>query len=112
MAATPHPPRNIQKPHQPPTTRAYDFWLARIAILVVILLQLGFVNDLTMGPRWLAPSFEFALLLLLSVGTAWTQKTASGAATSEQWLQVGRNRRVVRNIAVGLTAIVTVMNFA
>ena len=110
MIATPHPPPNVQKPHQTFTTRAYDFWLARIAILVVILLQLGFVNDLTLGPRWLAPSFEFALLILLSVGTAWTQKRAAGATTSDHWLQVGKARRGVRVLAVGLTAIVTLMN--
>jgi hypothetical protein len=110
MTAKPDPPPNIKKPHQTLTTRAYDFWLARIAILVVILLQLGFVNDLTLGPRWLAPSFEFALLIVLSVGTAWTQKRAAGATTSDHWLQVGKARRGVRVLAVGLTAIVTLMN--
>jgi hypothetical protein len=91
--------------------QAADFWLARGAILLVILLQLGLVNDLTMGPRWLAPSLEFALLVVLSLGTAWTQRHASRAATSQQWLQLGRNRRAVRILAVTLTAMVTLMNF-
>ncbi len=100
------------KPHHYLTTRALDFWLARLAILAIILLQLGFVNDLTLGPRWLAPSFEFALLVLLSIGTAWTQKRAAGASKAEHWLQVGRARRAVRVLAVALTGIVTLMNFA
>jgi hypothetical protein len=40
---------------------AGDFWLARIAILVVVLLQIGIVNDLAVGPRWLALGLELAL---------------------------------------------------
>src|SRR3954452_24072241 len=79
--------------------------------MVVILLQLGLVNDLTLGPRWIAPSLEFALLILLSIGTAWTQSRARGATKSEHWLQVGKARRGVRVLAVALTAIVTLMNF-
>ncbi len=102
---------NSQKMHQHLGARAVDFWLARAAIFVVILLQLGFVNDLTLGPRWLAPSFEFALLILLSIGTAWTQKRVAGARTAEHWLQIGRVRKAVRVLAVVLTAIVTLMNF-
>jgi hypothetical protein len=39
---------------------AGDFWLARIAILVVVLLQIGIVNDLAVGPRWLALGLELA----------------------------------------------------
>jgi hypothetical protein len=93
------------------TANAYDFWLARLAILVVILLQLGFVNDLTLGPRWLAPSFELALLIMLSIGTAWTQKRARGATKAEHWLHVGKARRGIRVLAVALTALVTLMNF-
>ncbi len=111
MITLPHPAPNAHNPHQYLTTRAYDFWLARLAILVVILLQLGFMNDLTLGPRWLAPSLEFALLILLSVGTAWTQKRARGATKTEHWLQVGKARRAVRVLAVALTAIVTLVNF-
>ncbi len=99
------------QPHRSLTTRSSDFWLARLAILVVILLQLGFVNDLTLGPKWVAPSLEFALLILLSIGTAWTQNRARGATKTEHWLQVGKARRGVRALAVALTAIVTLMNF-
>src|SRR5690242_16821965 len=99
------------QPHRSVTANAYDFWLARLAILVVIFLQLGFVNDLTLGPRWIAPSFEFSLLIMLSIGTAWTQNRARGATKAEHWLQVGKARRDVRVLAVALTALVTLMNF-
>jgi hypothetical protein len=58
--------------HRHFTLRATDFWLARGAIVVIVLLQLGIVNDLAVGPRWLAPALELALLIPLSVATAWT----------------------------------------
>ena len=57
----------------------------RVALfLVIAALQIGIVNDLTVGPRWLAPGLELALLIPLSVATAWTQKRARKASTDEQ----------------------------
>jgi hypothetical protein len=98
-------------PHKHPTAKPIDFWLARGAVLVVAALQIGIVNDLTVGPRWLAPCLELALLVPLSVATAWTQKRARKASTDEQWNLVGRDRRMVRHLAIGLTAVTTLMNF-
>ena len=43
--------------------RALDFWMARAAVLVIICLQLLVINNLSFGPRWLAPGLEAALLL-------------------------------------------------
>ena len=101
----------MERPHRHLTTRAVDFWLARGAILVIVLLQIGIVNDLTVGPRWLAPALELAILIPLSVATAWTQRHARRAATDAQWITVGRYRRLVRRAALALTAISTLMNF-
>jgi len=98
-------------PHKHLTAKPIDFWLARGAVLVVAALQIGIVNDLTVGPRWLAPGLELALLIPLSVATAWTQKRARKAATDEQWNLVGRDRKMVRRLAISLTAITTLMNF-
>jgi hypothetical protein len=97
--------------HRQLTTQATDFWLARGAILVIVLLQIGILNDLAVGPRWLAPGLELALLIPLSIATAWTQKRARGASTDAQWASVGRNRRMIRRLAFFLTAICTLMNF-
>ena len=97
--------------HRQLTTQATDFWLARGAILVIVLLQIGIVNDLAIGPRWLAPGLELALLIPLSIATAWTQKRARGASTDAQWASIGRNRRMIRRLAFALTAICTLMNF-
>jgi hypothetical protein len=91
--------------------RTVDFWLARGAILVIVLLQIGIVNDLTLGPRWLGPAVELAILIPLSIATAWTQRRARRAETNEQWNAVGRYRRAVRRAAMALTAIATLLNF-
>ena len=97
--------------HRHLTTQATDFWLARGAVLVIVGLQIGIVNDLTIGPRWLAPGLELALLIPLSIATAWTQTRARNASTSAQWKLVGRDRRMVRLLAIALTAVSTMMNF-
>jgi hypothetical protein len=101
----------MRQAHQQLTTQAVDFWLARGAVLAVVGLQIGIVNDLTVGPRWLAPSLELALLIPLSVATAWTQQHARKASTNAEWKIVGRNRRTLRFLAVALTAVSTLMNF-
>lgn len=61
-------------------THALDFWFARSSVIVIIVLQLLIVNKLTLGPRWLAPTLEVALLAPLSFATAWTQGMAREAS--------------------------------
>jgi hypothetical protein len=92
-------------------THALDFWLARSSVVVIVALQLLIVNKLTLGPRWLAPALEAALLIPLSFATAWTQNLARSATTEYHWLTVARRRRTIRGLAVALTMLVTVMNF-
>ena len=101
----------MQSPHKHLSTKPSDFWLARGAVLVIVGLQLGIVNDLTVGPRWLAPTLELALLIPLSLATAWTQKAAGRASSDPQWQLVGRDRRRVRMLAILLTGLSTLMNF-
>jgi hypothetical protein len=101
----------MQQSYKHIADQALDFWLARGAVLVIVILQIAIVNDLTVGPRWLAPTLELALLIPLSIATAWTQKRARKASTDEQWTHVGRQRLVVRRLAISLTAVVTLMNF-
>jgi hypothetical protein len=91
--------------------RDHDFWLARGAVLVIVVLQIAIVNDLAIGPRWLAPSVELALLVPLTIATVWTQRRARKASTKEQVSRVWRRRMQTRRLAITLTAIVTAMNF-
>src|SRR5512132_3147972 len=92
------------------TTHLADFWPARGAVLVIVGLQIGIVNDLTVGPRWFAPCLELALLIPLSIGTAWVQKRARKASTDKQWHSVDDLRRMLRRLAIVLTAVVTLVN--
>src|ERR1700712_4552249 len=93
-------------------TKSVDFWLARGAIALIAGLQLLVVNDLSFGPRWLAPALEIALLIPLSAATAWNQGRARRARTPEHWSLVLHHHRLIRRAAMGLTALITVMNTA
>src|SRR6516165_7810571 len=97
--------------HRYLTDKALDFWLARGAVLTIVILQIVIVNDLSVGPRWLAPVLELALLVPLSIATVWTQRRARKASTDAQWSLVGRQRLLMRRLAISLTALVTLVNF-
>jgi hypothetical protein len=99
-------------PHATIHTQALDFWLARGAVLVIAVLQMLFVNsNLVMGPKWLGPALELAILAPLSVATAWTQRRAQTATEERHWLVVGQFRRAIRLTALLLTVLVMLMNF-
>jgi hypothetical protein len=91
-------------------TQALDFWLARCAVAAVAALQVLIINDLSIGPRWLAPAIELALLVPLSFATAWNQKRARLASAEHHWNLVARHRKAIRALALSLTAIVSMMN--
>ncbi len=92
-------------------THALDFWLARGSVALVAVLQLLIINRLSIGPRWLGPVLELVLLIPLSMATAWTQARVRAATTAQHWHVIARHRLAIRQAAVGLTALVTLMNF-
>ncbi|MDB5691590.1 MAG: hypothetical protein JWO81_653 [Alphaproteobacteria bacterium] len=87
-------------------THALDFWMARAAVG----LQLLLVNRLTVGPRWLAPTVELALLAPLSIATAWAQDLVVRATEERHWHMIAVRRRMIRTLAVLLTGLVTLIN--
>jgi hypothetical protein len=91
-------------------THALDFWMARASVMVIVGLQLLLVDRLTIGPRWLAPVAELALLVPLSVATAWAQDLVVKASTDQHWHMVARRRRMIRALAVVMTGIISLMN--
>jgi hypothetical protein len=102
----------MSSPHHVVRKHAADFWLARGAILLIAGLQMLFVNsNLVMGPKWLAPAVELAMLLPLSAATAWTQQRASRATEDAHWLLIGRYRKMIRIMALVLTVVVMCINF-
>ena len=96
------------------TVRHYtrDTWLARAAVTAIIALQTLVINDLSLGPRWLAPGLELALLVPLSIASVWTQTRARLAGSHHGWHLWERQRRVLRGFARVLTALVSLMNLA
>src|SRR5437868_6444053 len=84
--------------------------MARASVVVIVALQLLLVNRLTLGPRWLAPTAELALLLPLSIVTAWAQDTVVKATTDHHWHMIARRRRMIRALAVVMTGIISLMN--
>ena len=95
------------------TVRHYtrDTWFVRAAVMAIIALQTLVINDLSLGPRWLAPAVELALLVPLSIASLWTQTRArlAGAHGPHLW---ERQRRVLRHFARVLTAVISLMNLA
>jgi hypothetical protein len=101
-----HPDHTVIKNH------VLDFWLARGAVAIIAGLQLLFVNkNIGFGPRWLAPGFELALLIPLSVATAWTQGNIRRAREDHHWHAICKHRKTIRWFALLLTAIVMFLNF-
>ena len=93
-------------------THALDFWLARASIVLIAGLQLMFVNpNLTIGPRWVAPTFEILMLAPLSLATAWTQQRARVATEDHHWRAIRRHRQIIRALSMSLTVIVMMINF-
>jgi hypothetical protein len=94
-------------------THAMDFWFARASIVLIAALQLAFVNqNLSLGPRWLAPALEVAMLIPLSVATAWTQQRVRVATEDHHWVAIRRHRQWIRAMALGLTILVMLINFS
>lgn len=103
----------MSKPLKTIHLRYLDFWYARASVVVVVALQLLIINhQFFIGPRWLFPSLEALLLVPLSFATAWTQWSARDAQTDEHWRKVAERRRLVRRLALFLTAVISFTNFA
>lgn len=86
--------------------------MARGSVVVIVALQLLMINDLHAGPQLLAPVIELALLIPLSTVTAWVQAMTRKAETDDHWFRVARHRRMIRKLAVVLTAVITLLNTA
>lgn len=101
----------MQTPKIPLRTHFFDFWLARGAILVAAILNAFLINNLTTIPAWVTSSVELALLVPLSVATAWTNTRTRKATTTDHWAMIHRHRRIIRWAAIVLTALISVINF-
>lgn len=105
------PQRTARTPADGTRAEAVDVWLARLAVAGIAGLQMLLVNDLSPGPRWLAPAIELALLAPLSAATAWHHHGPGRHARAETRPDAfARHDRLIRGAALGLTGVVTLMN--
>jgi hypothetical protein len=72
------------------------YWPAQLCVLGAILLQVLLPGKLTVGPNWLLPSLEGALLI--------------GLAATTPHGRVDQDHRFRRRVAIGLIALVTIAN--
>ena len=101
----------MQNNPTPDLRHPYDFWLARGSILVTAALNAVLINQLTIIPSWVSSIIQLALLIPLSVATAWTQSRMRKAQTPQHWELIQRYRRLIRIAAMALTALITAINF-
>jgi uncharacterized membrane protein len=84
------------KPY-PPAARAEPAWPGQASVLVAIVLQLTLPERLTVGPNWVLPILEAALLVVLAMATP-------------RQLEHEHPRR--RRLALTMTALVSLANTA
>jgi hypothetical protein len=82
-------------PAYPPPSRPEPVWPAQAAVLVAIALQLLLPDRLTVGPIWLLPALEAALLIGVTLASP---------------LQMEREHIVRRRLALTTTALVSAAN--
>ncbi len=99
----------MQHQPSPSGTHAADFWLACGAIVVVAILQFFLINNLSLGPRWLAPAVEIAILIPLAAMFRIHQGRTSPEVADGKIIDP--KRRVIRIFALTLILVMTVMNF-
>ena len=81
----------------PPTSRPQPRWQASVAVLGVLVLQLRLPDRLTLGPSWLLPALEAALLMPLTFANPYRDEEES---------------RLARDASIGLLAMVNLANLS
>ncbi len=94
MAVSQEPQASSERPYPPPAA-SEPFWPAQLTILTAIALQLLLPKRLHVGPTWLVPALEAALLLGMFMATP---------------RQLEHEHPLRRRAALGLTAIVSAAN--
>jgi uncharacterized membrane protein len=89
------PSTNLENRPYPPPPESESFWPAQATILASISLQLFLPSRLTVGPPWLIPALEAALLFGMFMATP---------------RQLEHEHPLRRRVALGLTAFVSAAN--
>jgi hypothetical protein len=95
---------------EPGYATSVDLWLARGAILAVIALQLGLINNVWLGARWLAPTLEIVIFIPLVALSVQGERRARIAERGGDWKRVSRYREVLKILAGSLVIVVSTAN--
>jgi hypothetical protein len=95
---------------EPARPKVLDRWLARVAIAVVMTLQLALVNNFAYGARWLAPVLELILLVPLTVLSLRAERVAWNAQTQKEWESATSYHRFNHRLGVALVTIISLSN--
>ncbi|HWD10674.1 MAG TPA: hypothetical protein VG366_02445 [Solirubrobacteraceae bacterium] len=90
-----HPASAPADPAYPPPGAVESVWHGQLTVLAAIALQLSLPERLTVGPTWLLPALEGALVVGLAMATP---------------RELEREHRVRRRVAVGMIALVSFAN--
>ena len=88
-----------------------DFWLARGAVVLTAALNAFLINNLTVFPWWAASAIELAMLVPLSIATAWTHAQMRSATSEQHWRVIHDYRRWTRRATLLLVALISLINF-
>jgi hypothetical protein len=91
-------------------TYVLDRWLARGAVATIVALQFSLSNVFSFGTRWIAPTFELALLIPLTVLTLRAELLAWRAHTRAQWESAAWFYRFNRMVGQFLVVVISVSN--
>ena len=89
----------------------HDFWLARGAVVLTAALNAFLITDLTIFPWWAGSTIELAMLVPLSIATAWTHAKMRSATSDHHWRVIHHFRRWTRRATLFLTALISLINF-
>src|SRR5262245_40247216 len=95
---------------EPGYTTSLDMWLARGAILAVIVLQMGLLHAPRYATRLQAPAVEIVLFIPLVALSARSEWLARKATRSGAWHTVSRYRRVLLILGGSLIVVVSLAN--
>jgi len=89
---------------------ALDYWALRFTALCIVALQFLIINDLSFGPRWLAPALAVLIMIPISIEMAVSQRLAHRATSDAEWDVVRRHRNVIWHLVLVLAAVISAAN--
>jgi hypothetical protein len=89
---------------------ALDYWALRFTAFGIVALQLLIINDLSLGPPWLAPALAVSIMIPISIEMTIGQRLAHRATSEAEWEAVRRHRMIIWRLVLALAAVISIAN--